>query len=307
MSISASMVKELREKTGAGMMDCKKALAENSGDMDQAIDWLRTKGLSTADKKSGRVASDGLVAVATDGAKAAVVEVNSETDFVARNESFQALASNIAQASLSADGDVAALLGAPYPGSSNTVEAHLKDAIATIGENMTVRRTAVLSVDEGVVASYVHNAAAPGLGKIGVLVALKSAGSADQLNEIGRQIAMHVAASSPLAITVEELDPEVVDRERGVYTEQARESGKPDNIVEKMVEGRLRKYYEQVVLLKQAFVVDTDKTVDQALKDAAASAGSPIEITGMVRFGLGEGIEKEETDFAAEVAAMSAQ
>ncbi|MEM1048874.1 MAG: translation elongation factor Ts [Pseudomonadota bacterium] len=307
MSISASMVKELREKTGAGMMDCKKALAENSGDMDQAIDWLRTKGLSTADKKSGRVASDGLVAVATDGAKAAVVEVNSETDFVARNESFQALASNIAQASLSADGDVAALLGAPYPGSSNTVEAHLKDAIATIGENMTVRRTAVLSVDEGVVASYVHNAAAPGLGKIGVLVALKSAGSADQLNEIGRQIAMHVAASSPLAITVEELDPEVVDRERGVYTEQARESGKPDNIVEKMVEGRLRKYYEQVVLLKQAFVVDTDKTVDQALKDAAASAGAPIEITGMVRFGLGEGIEKEETDFAAEVAAMSAQ
>ncbi len=307
MSISASMVKELREKTGAGMMDCKKALAENSGDMDQAIDWLRTKGLSTADKKSGRVASDGLVAVATDGAKAAVVEVNSETDFVARNESFQTLASNIAQASLSADGDVAALLGAPYPGSSNTVEAHVKDAIATIGENMTVRRTAVLSVDEGAVASYVHNAAAPGLGKIGVLVALKSAAAADKLNEIGRQIAMHVAASSPLAITVEELDPEIVERERGVYTEQARESGKPDNIVEKMVEGRLRKYYEQVVLLKQAFVVDTDKTVEQALKDAATSAGAPIEITGMVRFGLGEGIEKEETDFAAEVAAMSAQ
>lgn len=307
MSITAAMVKELRDKTGAGMMDCKKALAENDGNMEQATDWLRTKGLAKAAKKAGRVAADGLIAVASQGTSAAVVEVNSETDFVARNETFQELAAAIAKVAIEVDGDRERLMAASFPGSQNTIEMQINDSIATIGENINLRRSQMLSVDAGHVASYVHSAAAPGLGKIGVLVALKSDGSADALAEVGRQVAMHVAAASPLAVSTDDLDPEIVERERSVYAEQARESGKPDNIIEKMVEGRIRKYYEEVVLLKQAFVIDTEKTVEKALKDAEAAAGAPIELTGFVRFGLGEGIEKEEADFAAEVAAMSGQ
>jgi len=307
MSITAGMVKQLRDSTGAGMMDCKKALTENNGDMEQATDWLRTKGLAKAAKKAGRVAADGLIAVAASGTKAAIAEVNSETDFVARNEGFQTLASDIAKTALTVDGDRDRLLAAGYPGSSNNVETQITDAIATIGENINLRRSQMLSVDAGHVATYIHGAIAPGLGKIGVIVALKSDGKTEALAGIGRQIAMHIAAASPLAVSTDDLDPAIVERERAVYAEQARESGKPENIVEKMVEGRIRKYYEEVVLLKQAFVIDTDKTVEQALADAAASAGAPIELQGFVRYGLGEGIEKEENDFAAEVAAMSGQ
>ena len=307
MSITAAMVKELRDQTGAGMMDCKKALAETGGDMEQAVDWLRTKGLAKAAKKAGRVATDGLIAIASSGNQAAIVEVNAETDFVARNESFQKLVRDIAGTALSVGGDRDAVLGASYPETGKTVEAQISESIATIGENMNLRRSAVVSVDAGVVSTYVHSAIAPGLGKIGVLVAVQSDGDKDVVAEIGRQVAMHVAATSPLAVSADELDAEVVERERAVYAEQARESGKPDNIVEKMVEGRIRKYYEEVVLLKQAFVIDPDKTVEQAVKEAEAKAGSAVAVTGFVRFGLGEGIEKEETDFAAEVAAMTGQ
>ena len=307
MSITAAMVKELRDQTGAGMMDCKKALAETGGDMEQAVDWLRTKGLAKAAKKAGRVATDGLIAIASSGNQAAIVEVNAETDFVARNESFQKLVRDIAGTALSVGGDRDAVLSASYPETGKTVEAQISESIATIGENMNLRRSAVVSVDAGVVSTYVHSAIAPGLGKIGVLVAVQSDGDKDVVAEIGRQVAMHVAATSPLAVSADELDAEVVERERAVYAEQARESGKPDNIVEKMVEGRIRKYYEEVVLLKQAFVIDPDKTVEQAVKEAEAKAGSAVAVTGFVRFGLGEGIEKEETDFAAEVAAMTGQ
>jgi len=304
MSISASMVKELRDKTGAGMMDCKSALTETSGDMEAAVDWLRAKGLSRAAKKAGRVAAEGLIGVAAEGDRAVMVEVNSETDFVARNEEFQKLVSAIAQAALSTDGSMEAVQAARMPDGS-TVEQAITSAIGTIGENMTLRRTAMISAPSGTVASYVHSAVAPGLGKIGVIVGLQSSGDSAQLGGIGRQVAMHVAASSPLAVRVDELDPEVVARERAVYAEQARESGKPEAIVDKMVEGRMRKFHEEVVLLSQAFVIDTDKTVAQALKDAEADVGSPIEVTAFAAFRLGEGVEKEESDFAAEVAAAA--
>ncbi|OKL43544.1 translation elongation factor Ts [Pseudovibrio exalbescens] len=305
MSITAAMVKELREKSGAGMMDCKAALKETDGDMDAAVDWLRTKGLAKAAKKAGRVAADGLVGVAAAGTKAAVVEVNSETDFVARNEGFQKLVGDIASVALDVDGDVDALAAASYPGSDKTVDEEIKEAVGTIGENMTLRRFAKLSVNEGVVASYIHNATVDGMGKIGVLVALESAGDAEKLNTLGRQIAMHVAATSPLALNVDELDAADVERERAVFVEQARESGKPDNIIEKMVEGRLRKFYEEVTLVKQSFVINPDLSVEAAVEEAAKEIGSPIKLAGFVRFGLGEGIEKEETDFAAEVAAAA--
>ncbi len=305
MSITAAMVKELRETSGAGMMDCKAALKETGGDMEAAVDWLRTKGLAKAAKKAGRVAAEGLVAVAADGNKAVVVEVNSETDFVARNDNFQKLVRDIAATALSVDGDVEKLAAAPYPGSDKTVEGELKEAVGTIGENMTLRRSAGLSVSEGVVASYMHNAAGEGLGKIGVLVALESAGDADKLAALGKQIAMHVAATNPMALNTDELDPEAVERERTVYMEQARESGKPENIIEKMVEGRLRKFYEEVTLVKQSFVINPDLTVEKAVEEAAKEIGSPIKLTGFVRIALGEGIEKEETDFAAEVAAAA--
>lgn len=303
MSITAAMVKELREKTGAGMMDCKAALTENNGDMEAAVDWLRTKGLAKAAKKAGRVAAEGLVGVASEGVKAAVVELNSETDFVARNEAFQALVAGTSKAALSVDGDVEALAAASFPGSDKTVEGEIKEAIATIGENMSLRRTATLSVSKGAVASYVHGSIAEGLGKIGVLVALESEGDSEAVNAFGRKIAMHVAATNPLSLGVDDLDPEVVERERQIFSEQARESGKPDNIIEKMVEGRIRKFYEEVTLTKQSFVMDPDKTVEQAVEAFAKDLGSPVKLVGFVRFALGEGIEKEETDFAAEVAA----
>jgi elongation factor Ts len=304
MTISATMVKDLREKTGAGMMDCKAALTETNGDVEAAIDWLRAKGLSKAAKKASRVAAEGLVAVAAQGKRAVMIELNSETDFVARNPEFQQLATSIAQAALGTDGSVPAILAASVSGGQK-VEDAIKNAIATIGENMSLRRAALIEVSEGAVATYVHSAIAPGLGKIGVIVGLESKGNAEKLVQIGRQVAMHVAAASPLAVRPEEIDPAIVARERAVFAEQARESGKPEAIIEKMVDGRLRKFYEEVVLLSQAFVVDSEKTVEAALKDAAASAGGPIAVTEFVAFRLGEGVEKAESDFAAEVAAAA--
>ncbi len=300
-AISATMVKELRDKTGAGMMDCKTALTETSGYVEAAIDWLRAKGLSKAAKKAGRVAAEGLVAVASSGKRAVMVEVNSETDFVARNPEFQALVSGIAQAALSTDGTVPAILAAKTP-AGVAVEDAIKSAVATIGEHMSLRRAATISVTNGAVASYVHSAVAPGLGKIGVIVGLESTGNPEKLAQIGRQVAMHVAAANPLAVRAEDIDPEVVNRERSIFAEQARESGKPEAIIEKMVEGRVRKFYEEVVLLSQAFVVDTENTVEKALKAAEAEVGGPITVTQFVAFRLGEGVEKAETDFAAEVA-----
>ncbi|MGG7519219.1 translation elongation factor Ts [Allorhizobium undicola] len=303
--ITAAMVKELREKTGAGMMDCKKALAETAGDMEAAIDWLRAKGIAKADKKSGRTAAEGLIGVASSGTTAVVVEVNSETDFVARNDAFQDLVRGIASVALSTEGSVESIGAANYPATGKTVTDSIKDAIATIGENMTLRRAAQLSVEDGVVATYVHNAVADGLGKLGVLVALKSTGNKDALAAIGRQVAMHIAATNPLAVRSEEVDAAVAERERNVFIEQSRASGKPDNIIEKMVEGRMRKFFEEVALLSQAFVINPDLTVAAAIKEAEKEVGAPIEVTGMARLLLGEGIEKEETDFAAEVAAAA--
>jgi elongation factor Ts len=298
------MVKELRDKTGAGMMDCKSALTETGGNVEAAVDWLRAKGLSKAAKKAGRVAAEGLIGVASRGDRAVMVEVNSETDFVARNADFQALVTAIAQAALGTDGSLAAVQAAKLA-DGKTVDEAIKAAVGTIGENMTLRRVALVAAPGGSVASYIHSAVAPGLGKIGVLVGLKSTGSAEKLAGVGRQVAMHVAAANPLAVRVEELDPEVLARERAVYAEQARASGKPEAIIEKMVEGRVRKFYEEVVLLSQAFVVDTEKTVAQALKAAEGDVGGPVEVTEFVVFRLGEGVEKEGSDFAAEVAAAA--
>jgi elongation factor Ts len=302
-TITAAMVKDLREKTGAGMMDCKTALTETNGDMDAAIEWLRKKGLSKAAKKSDRIAAQGLIGVVSMVRSGAVVEVNSETDFVARNPQFQEMVQKITSLAPAAKGDLAKLLAATYPGSSSTVETTVKDAIATIGENMGVRRTAALEVSEGVVADYVHNKAADGLGKIGVLVALESKGDTDALMAFGRQVAMHVAAASPLALTPEDLDPAAIEKERAFYTEQALASGKPKDIVDKMVEGRLKKeFFQQACLLSQVFVLDGKATVAEAVKAAEKDAGEPIKVTGFVRYALGEGIEKKEEDFAAEVA-----
>lgn len=303
--VTAGMVKELREKTGAGMMDCKSALNETKGDMEAAVDWLRTKGLAKAAKKSGRVAAEGLVGVVAEGTRGALVEVNSETDFVARNEQFQKMVSEIAKVALGAEGDIEKLLAATYPGSSKTVRDYVTEQVGTIGENMNVRRAASVSVTNGVVAAYTHNQVVPGLGKIGVLVGLESAGDKTKLAELGKQIAMHIAATGPLATRRDELDPAVVERERNVLIAEAKESGRPDNIIEKMVEGRIRKFYEEVVLLSQAFVIDPDNTVEKAVKNAEAGVGAPIEVVGFVRFALGEGIERAETDFAAEVAAAA--
>ncbi len=303
--ITAALVKELREKSGAGMMDCKKALTENNGDIEAAIDWLRAKGIAKADKKSGRTAAEGLIGIAGAGTSAVVVEVNSETDFVARNDAFQELVRGVASVALSTDGTVDAIAAANYPATGKTVSDTIKDAIAHIGENMTLRRASRLSVEDGVVATYVHNAVSDGLGKLGVLVALKSTGNKDVLAAIGRQVAMHIAATNPLAIRAEEVDATVAERERNVFIEQSRASGKPDAIIEKMVDGRMRKFFEEVALLSQAFVVNPDLTVGAAIKEAEKEAGAPIEVTGMARLLLGEGIEKEESDFAAEVAAVA--
>ena len=301
-AITASLVKELREKTGAGMMDCKKALTETEGDVEAAVDWLRAKGLAAAQKKAGRVAAEGLVAVAVDGGRGSVVELNSETDFVARNDDFQALVSGIAKLGLEADGDMDQLQAATGDDGKSVADA-LQNAIATIGENMNLRRYGVVSVDQGAVVSYVHSATKPGMGRIGVLVGLESSGDAGKLADIGKQVAMHVAAAAPKAATRDDVDPADVEREREVLTAQAKESGRPDNIIEKMVEGRLRKFYEESVLLEQAFVIDPDKTVGKALEEAAADLGAPIAVKSFVRLALGEGVEREESDFAAEVAA----
>ncbi|MEW5421025.1 translation elongation factor Ts [Amorphus sp. 3PC139-8] len=305
MSISAQEVKELREKTGAGMMDCKRALTESGGDMEVAIDWLRKKGLSKAAKKADRVAAEGLIGVAQGDSSAAVVEVNAETDFVARNEQFQTLVRTVANEALATAGDRDALLAAAMPGAGHSIGEEITEAIATIGENMTLRRVAVLSVSPGIVATYVHNSVADGLGKLGVLVALESEGKPEVLQDLGKRIAMHVAAVNPLAVSPDEVDAGVVAREREVYADQARQSGKPENIIEKMVDGRMRKFFEEVALLKQSFVVDPDKTVEQAIEAAQADAGAPIKLVAFVRFALGEGIEKESSDFAAEVAAAA--
>lgn len=302
-TISAAMVKDLREKTGAGMMDCKQALIETNGDVEAAVDWLRKKGLSKAAKKAGRVAAEGLIGALTAGTKGVVVEVNSETDFVARNEQFQGLVKMIAQVALKTGADVAAINAAPV--GDVTVERAIADAIATIGENMSLRRAAGLSVGNGVVASYVHGAVADGIGKIGVLVGLESAGKADELAALGRQIAMHVAAASPLALDAESLDPEVVQRERDVLADKYRQQGKPDNVIEKIVDSGIKTYFKEVCLLEQAFIHDTGKSVAQAVKEAEGKVGAPVAITGFLRYALGEGIEKQETDFAAEVAAAS--
>ena len=293
MTITAQMVKELREKTGAGMMDCKTALQEAGGEMEPAVDWLRTKGLAKAAKKAGRVAAEGLIGIADGGNRAAIVELNSETDFVSRNEQFQKLVRSIAQAALATDGKLENVLAANVS-AGRSVDAAVTEAVATIGENMTLRRTAVLTVDEGVVASYIHAAIAPALGKIGVIVGLKSAGDAGKLTALGRQVAMHVAAAGPLAVDVDRLDPATVARERAVFAEQARESGKPENIIDKMVEGRLRKFYEEAVLLKQVFVIDGERTVEKVLQDAAKDVGAPVTVTEFVAFRLGEGIAKND-------------
>ncbi|HXH52722.1 MAG TPA: translation elongation factor Ts [Sphingomicrobium sp.] len=302
--ITAAAVKELRERTGAGMMDCKKALAETGGDMEAAIDWLRAKGLAAAAKKAGRTAAEGLVGVAVEGVRGAVVEVNSETDFVAKNEQFQDFVRNVARIALDHGGDVDALAAAPYPTGSTVAEV-LTNNIATIGENQSLRRAAMLEVGEGAVVSYVHNSVVPGLGKIGVLVALESAAPAETLQALGKQLAMHIAAANPLALTAEELPASLVERERAVAIEKARESGKPQNIIEKMVEGGLAKFRKDNALLSQLFVIDNKTPVAEVVAAAAKDAGMGIELKGFVRFQLGEGIEKKESDFAAEVAAAA--
>jgi len=303
--VSASTIKELREATGAGMMDCKKALVETKGVMQDAIDWLRKKGLANAAKKSGRVAAEGLVAVATSGTKGAIVEVNAETDFVALNDQFQTMVKSIVQAALEHGGDVEKLKLAKDAKSGVTIADQVSQLVGTIGENMNLRRSAQLSVGKGIVASYIHSAVAPNLGKIGVLVALESEGDKAKLEALGKQIAMHIAAAKPEALTTAEVDPAKLARERVVLKEQAMASGKPAEIAEKMVEGRVRKYYEEVVLLEQIYVMDNKSKVSQVVADAAKDIGAPVAITAFAHFKLGEGIEKQETDFAAEVAAAA--
>ncbi len=302
--ITAATVKELRERTGAGMMDCKKALAETNGDMEAAIDWLRTKGLAAAAKKAGRTAAEGLVGVAVEGNRGAVVEVNSETDFVAKNEQFQEFVRTVAQLALQESGTVEGLLAASWP-SGGTVQDKLTSNVATIGENQSLRRSAVLQVNDGVVVSYVHNAVAPGLGKIGVLVALESAGDKAALETLGKQLAMHIAAANPLALTGEALDPATVERERAIATEKAKESGKPADIVTKMVEGAVAKFRKENSLMSQLFVIDNKTKIEDVVAAEAKKTGSPISLNGYARFQLGEGIERQASDFAAEVAAAS--
>jgi elongation factor Ts len=307
--ITAALVKDLRERSGAGMMDCKKALTESGGDIEAASDWLRTKGLSKAAKKADRVAAEGLVATAVRedgaGATAAVVEVNSETDFVARNDKFQVAARSIAQAALDVQGGVDQL-GQATVGGGETVQEHLTNLIATVGENMVARRMARFQVSQGVVAAYTHNAVAPGLGKIGVLVAIEGSGDKAQLQDLGRKIALHVAATNPASLSTEDLDPAVVERERNVLMEKAREEGRPDNMIEKIVGGQIAKFQKEVVLLKQPFVMNPDQTVEQLVAEVAKAVGQPTAVKGFVRLALGEGVEKgPEQDFAAEVAAVT--
>jgi len=302
--ITASLVKELREKTGAGMMDCKKALGEVAGDLEKAIDWLRTKGLSAAAKKAGRVAAEGLVGVVANGTRGAVIEVNAETDFVGRNDLFQKFVGDAAKLALDNGGDLAKVAAAPYPGTGRDVQGELTHLIATIGENMSLRRAGMLSVSDGVIASYMHNKVASDLGKIGVLVALESTGDKAKLQPLAKQLAMHVAAARPQSLTVADLDKALIERERAVLAEKAGQSGKAADIIAKMVEGGLRKFHQEVVLLEQAFVMDGKTKVSKVVDDAAKQVGGPVRIAGFLRFALGEGIEKKSEDFAAEVAAQ---
>jgi elongation factor Ts len=304
MTITAGMVKDLRDKTGAGMMDCKSALAETNGDIEAAIDLLRKKGLAKAAKKGGRIAADGLIGLASAPGKGAVVEVNSETDFVARGDEFQAFVRKVSELALKTDGNLDRLMSAPFPGGGTTSEA-LTNLIAKLGENMSIRRAAGVAVSPGVVASYVHNATGPDLGKIGVLVALESTADPGKLLALGKQLAMHIAAASPIALSAADVPADVVARERAIYADQARESGKPANVIEKMVEGRLRKFYEEQVLLSQIFVVDGETPVTKVLENASKDLGSKIQIKHYVRFQVGEGVDKPTTDFAAEVRATA--
>lgn len=302
--ISAVLVKELREKTGAGMMDCKKALAETAGDLEAAVDWLRKKGLSAAAKKAGRVAAEGLVGVMVKGNVGALVEVNAETDFVARNETFQAFAREVGHLALATGGNVEKVKTAKMA-SGRTVAEELTHLIATIGENMSLRRAATLRVEQGTVTSYIHNQISPGLGRLGVLVALESRGNVEKLAAFGRQLAMHVAAANPQSLDIAGLDPVALEREKAVLSEQARASGKPEEIIQKMVEGRLRKYYQEVVLLEQDFVIEPGTSVSKAVQAASKAIGTPLLVAGFVRFALGEGIEKKQADFAAEVVQLA--
>ncbi|GJL95812.1 MAG: elongation factor Ts [Hyphococcus sp.] len=298
--ITAAMVKELRDASGAGMMDCKTALKENDGDMQAAVDWLRKKGLSKAAKKAGRTAAQGLVSVAVDnsgsGATGVVIEVNSETDFVARNELFQSMVADVAKTAIAVKGDLDKLRATTFPGGDKSVDEHIAEMVGKIGENMALRRANGITVDEGAVASYVHGQVAPGAGKIGVLVGLKSSGDKAVLEALGKQIAMHVAAVSPLAATIADLDSDVVNKEKEILADQARASGKPENIIEKMVEGRLRKFYEESVLLEQVFVIDGETKVGKVIENAAKEAGSPIELVGFERLELGDGVEQSDDE-----------
>ena len=305
VEITAGLVKELREKSGAGMMDCKKALVECNGVFEESVDWLRKKGLSAAAKKSGREAAEGLVAVIVNGNKAAMLELNAETDFVARNDKFQALANNIAKTALQTNKETEELKEAKYPEGSQTIAEAITDHIAIIGENMNLRRVNYISAEEGVVSSYVHNAIAEGLGKIGVLVALESTGDKAKLADLGKRIAMHIAAARPESLDITSVNPDALEREKQIFSDQARNSGKPESIIEKMVEGRVKKYYQEVVLLEQIFVMDNKSSISQVLIDSAKDIGAPVTISGFLRYELGEGIERTKTDFAAEVASMA--
>ncbi len=303
--ITAASVKALREKSGAGMMDCKKALTETDGDMDAAVDWLRTKGLAAAAKKAGRVAAEGLVGMRAEGNRGVLVEVNAETDFVARNEVFQTFVDVVTGIALDCGGDFETLKATAYPGSDRTVEGEAVHLVATIGENIGLRRAAGLAVGSGVIAGYIHNQTAPGLGKIGVLVALESTAAEGKLQELGKQLAMHVAAAQPQFLSVDSVEAEVLERERNVLIEQARTSGRSEDIIAKMVEGRLRKYYEEVVFLEQVFVIDGETKITKVVENAAKDAGAPIKVAGFVRYVLGDVIERDVDDFASEVAALS--
>ncbi len=302
--ITAKLVSELRDKTGVSMMECKKALAETNGDMDKAVDLLRKKGQATAEKKGGRIAADGLIGMAVSGKEAALVEVNAETDFVAKNAEFQDMVLKVASLAIATKGDAEKIKSSAF-GNGATVSEHITNLIAKIGENMSLRRAQIISVGNGVIAGYMHNASTPVLGKIGVLVALESSGDKAKLESLGKQIAMHVAAANPQALSPDKLDKAVVEREKAIFSEQAAASGKPADIIAKMVEGRLRKFYEEVCLLDQIFVVDGETKISKLLENAAKDIGAPVTISGYVRFALGEGIQKKETDFAAEVAAMA--
>ncbi len=302
--VTAALVKELRDKTGAGMMDCKRALGDSGGDVEAAVDWLRKKGLAAAAKKAGRVAAEGLIGAAVRGTAGALIEVNSETDFVARNQDFQRFVRTVAELAVGGDGEIGGLVRTSYPGSGRTVEAELTYLISTIGENLVLRRSTQLAVGQGGVFSYMHNTLAAGLGKIGVIVALESGAPPDRLAELGKQLAMHVAAANPLYLDIGSVPASALEREREVLREQARASGKPEGIIERMVDGRLRKFYEEAVLLEQIFVVDQETRIAKVVENAAKAAGAPVSISGFARFALGEGIERPRTDFAAEVAAQ---